>query len=255
VVLALKERRGHMPVRDLLNLKFRGVKVEDAHTVWERLTGRIHLEHLSPSWLILSDGFRKSHLLTFVKRGIDFGVALIGILLTAPIMLLVALAIWLESGGPIFFRQDRVGLHGAPFRILKFRSMRQDAEKNGPSWAADSDSRITRVGKFIRKVRFDELPQMFNVLGGEMSLVGPRPEQPFFCSLLEDKITLYPYRHTVRPGITGWAQIKYQYGATIEESKTKLEYDLFYIKHLSVTLDFMILFETAKVVLYGRGAK
>jgi sugar transferase (PEP-CTERM system associated) len=255
VVLSLRERRGHMPVRDLLDLKFSGIKVQDAHTVWENLTGRIHLEHLSPSWLILSDGFRKPVPLMFAKRVFDFLVALIGIVLTAPIMLFVALAIWLESGGPIFFRQGRIGLGGVPFLILKFRSMRQDAEKDGPSWAGEADGRITRIGSFIRKARFDELPQLFNVLRGEMSLVGPRPEQPYFCKLLEDQIPMFQHRHTVRPGITGWAQINYHYGASVEESKTKLEFDLFYIKHLSLMLDFLILFETAKVMLYARGAK
>jgi sugar transferase (PEP-CTERM system associated) len=255
VVLSLSERRGRTPVRELLNLKFQGIRVEDAHTVWERVSGRIHLERLSPSWLILSEGFRKSPLLLAAKRSIDFAVACVGILLTAPIMVLVALAIWMESGKPVLFRQARIGRGGLPFNILKFRSMYKDSERHGPSWAADDDRRITKVGRFIRKVRLDELPQLFNVLRGEMSLVGPRPEQPYFCKLLEEQIPLYAQRHSVRPGITGWAQINYQYGASVEESKTKLEYDLFYIKHLSVVLDLLILFETAKVILYGRGAK
>jgi sugar transferase (PEP-CTERM system associated) len=255
VVLSLSERRGRTPIRELLNLKFQGIRVEDAHTVWERVSGRIHLERLSPSWLILSEGFRKSPLLLAAKRSIDFAVASVGILLTAPIMVLVALAIWMESGKPILFRQARIGRGGLPFDILKFRSMCKDSERLGPSWAADDDRRITKVGRFIRKVRFDELPQLFNVLRGEMSLVGPRPEQPYFCKLLEEQIPLYAQRHSVRPGITGWAQINYQYGASVEESKTKLEYDLFYIKHLSVMLDLLILFETVKVMLYGRGAK
>ena len=255
VILSLAERRGQTPVRQLLDLKFAGVSIEDVHSVHEQLSGRIFLEHLSPSWLILSEGFRKSTLLVAGKRALDFVASLIGLLLTWPIVGLVAVAIWLETGRPILFRQERTGLHGRPFQILKFRSMYQNAEENGPSWATNDDRRITRVGRFIRKARFDELPQLFNVLRGEMSLVGPRPERPVFCEMLEEKIPLYGQRHSVRPGITGWAQVKYQYGASVEEAKTKLEYDLFYIKHLSILLDIAILFETAKVILYGRGAK
>jgi len=170
-------------------------------------------------------------------------------------MVLVAAAIWLETGSPIFFQQERTGLKGRTFQILKFRSMSQNAEADGPVWAATDDNRITRVGSFIRKFRLDELPQIFNVLRGEMSLVGPRPERPHFCELLEQNIPFFALRHTVRPGITGWAQVKYQYGSSVEESKTKLEYDFFYIKHMSIVLDLAILFETAKVMIYGRGAK
>jgi lipopolysaccharide/colanic/teichoic acid biosynthesis glycosyltransferase len=170
-------------------------------------------------------------------------------------MVIVALAIWLESGSPILFRQERIGLGGRPFQILKFRSMNNDAEEHGPKWAAEGDQRITRVGRLIRKLRFDELPQAVNVLKGEMSFVGPRPERAIFCRMLEAETPFYALRYSVRPGITGWAQVKYQYGASIEEAKTKLEYDLFYIKHLSLTLDVAILFETAKVVLWQRGAK
>ena len=255
VVLSLAERRGRTPVRQLLHLKFAGVEVEDAHTFYERLTGRILLEHLSPSWLILSDGFKKSRLLVLTKRGLDIGASLFVLLFTWPILLLAALAIRLEDGAPVLYRQERTGMGGRPFDILKFRSMRHDSEGSVPKWTADGDSRITRVGHIIRKYRIDELPQLFNVLRGEMSFVGPRPERPYFCRLLEEKIAYYALRHSVRPGITGWAQIKYQYGASIEEAKTKLEYDLFYIKHLSIFLDFAILFETAKVILLKRGAK
>lgn len=255
VILSLAERRGQTPVRQLLDLKFAGIGVEDAHSVHERIAGRIFLEHLSPSWLILSEGFRKPNMLLAAKRGIDIGAALLGLILMSPFILLVALSIWLETGKPILFRQERTGLRGRPFQMLKFRSMVHNAEENGPSWAVQNDHRITRVGRFIRTARLDELPQLFNVLRGEMSLVGPRPERPVFCQMLEENIPLYGQRHSVRPGITGWAQIKYQYGASIEEAKTKLEYDLFYIKHLSVLLDVAILFETAKVMLYGRGAK
>lgn len=255
VVLSLAERRGHTPVRQLLHLKFAGVRVEDAHSFWERMAGRIILEHLSPSWLILSDGFRKSILLTWAKRIIDVLVSLVAIVLSLPLFLVVAVAIWIESGGPIFFQQERTGLKGRPFQILKFRSMRTNAEEEGPKWASNNDARITGVGRWIRKYRIDELPQMFNVLKGEMSVVGPRPERPHFVSMLEEQIPFYGLRHSVRPGITGWAQVKYQYGGSVGETKTKLEYDLFYIKHLSITLDLVTIFETAKVMLSGRGAK
>jgi sugar transferase (PEP-CTERM system associated) len=255
VVLSLGERRGHMPVRQLLHLKFAGVRVEEAHSVLERMTGRIVLEHLSPSWLILSEGFRKSPLLTWAKRSLDILLSLTAFVLCVPLFAVVAIATWLESGSPILFRQERTGLRGRPFNILKFRSMRQDAEKDGPCWAADSDSRITRVGRWIRKYRIDELPQVINVLRGEMSIVGPRPERPHFVTMLEEQIPFYSLRHSVRPGITGWAQVRFQYGASVEETKTKLEYDLFYIKHLSIMLDLAVLFETLKVMLAGRGAK
>jgi len=255
VILALQERRGRTPMAQLLQLKFNGVGVEDAHTIHERITGRIPLENLSPSWLVLSEGFHKSAFLVAAKRAADIIVSFLALILMLPVMGIVAAAIWLESGSPILYRQERTGLGSRSFEMLKFRSMRQDAEADGPSWAASDDGRITRVGKLIRKFRLDELPQIFNVFRGEMSLVGPRPERPFFCRQLEEATPYYVLRHTVRPGITGWAQIKYQYGSSIEESKTKLEYDIFYIKHLSMFLDVAILFETAKVMLYGRGAK
>src|SRR6201994_1813099 len=255
VVLSLKEQRGRMPYRELLRLKFAGVVVEDAHTVFERISGRIALEKLSPSWLIFNDGFRKSSFLRMAKRTMDIVAALVAITLTLPIMGAVALAILLESGRPILFNQKRTGLNGEIFEIFKFRSMRQDSEKNGPSWAKDGDSRIARVGALIRKYRFDELPQFFNILRGTMSLVGPRPEQPYFCEKLESQLDFFSQRHTVRPGLTGWAQIKYQYGSTVEDAKRKLELDLFYIKHLSISLDVAIIFETVKVILLGKGAK
>lgn len=255
VVISLLERRGRMPIRQLLHLKFAGVAVEDAHSFFERMTGRIILEHLSPSWLILSEGFSKSRLLVWAKRMIDVFVSLVALLVCAPLFAIVALAIYFESGLPVLFRQERTGLRGRTFEMLKFRSMYNDAEQTGPQWAADGDRRITRVGKWIRKFRIDELPQVINVLRGEMSIVGPRPERPEFVSMLEEQIPFYGLRHSVRPGITGWAQIKYQYGASVEETKTKLEYDLFYIKHLSIMLDLAVLFETSKVMLSGRGAK
>src|SRR2546428_654969 len=252
---ALAERRGCTPSQQLLHLKFAGVPVEDAHSCYERISGRILLERLSPSWLILSSGFRKSAFVLACKRVADIIAALFGLVLSAPVMAAVAVAIWLETGSPILFRQTRTGLFGRHFQILKFRSMYQNAEASGPAWAAQDDRRITRVGAFIRKSRLDELPQLFNVLRGDMSLVGPRPEQPHFVALLQQSIPFYDQRHTVRPGITGWAQIKYQYVASLEESKVKLELDLFYIKHLSTLLDLAIIFETVKVMLLGRGAK
>src|SRR6266849_5214600 len=255
IVLSLAERRGCTPSQQLLHLKFAGVPVEDAHSCYERISGRILLERLSPSWLILSSGFRKSAFVLACKRVVDIVAALVGLVLSAPVMAAVAVAIWLETGSPILFRQTRTGLFGRHFQILKFRSMYQNAEASGPAWAAQDDRRITRVGAFIRKSRLDELPQLFNVLRGDMSLVGPRPEQPHFVTLLQQSIPFYDQRHTVRPGITGWAQIKYQYGASLEESKVKLELDLFYIKHLSTLLDLAIIFETVKVMLLGRGAK
>lgn len=255
IVLSLKERRGQTPVRGLLHLKFAGVAVEDAHTVSEQIDGRIRLEHLSPSWMILSEGFRKSALLLAAKRLLDVAASLVLLILTIPIIGLVAFAIWLESGSPVLFRQERIGLGGKPFQILKFRSMNHDAEEHGPKWATEGDQRVTSVGRVIRKLRLDELPQVVNVLRGEMSFVGPRPERAVFCRMLEGETPFYGLRYSVRPGITGWAQVKYQYGGSIEEAKTKLEYDLFYIKHLSLTLDLAILFETAKVVLWRRGAK
>ena len=255
VVISLGERRGVLPFRAMAALKLQGLPIEDGQSVYERLTGRIMLQHLRPSWLILSDGFNKSGLLLAGKRAIDIMVSTVLIALTLPLMLAIAVSILLESGSPILFRQERIGLGGRAFQILKFRSMRQGSEKGRPRWTADGDPRITRLGRLIRKFRLDELPQLLNILRGEMSLVGPRPEVPYFCELLEKEIPFFNQRHVVRPGLTGWAQVKYQYGATLEESKTKFEFDLFYIKHLSLFLDLAIIFETAKVVLWGRGAK
>jgi exopolysaccharide biosynthesis polyprenyl glycosylphosphotransferase len=255
VVLAFSERRGHTPIKELLRLKFRGVTIEEAQTVYERITGRILLDQLSPSWLILADGFRKPKLLLGAKRAADIVVTAIGLALACPVMALVAVAIVLESGGQALFRQTRVGLNGSHFQILKFRSMRKESHFGAASWTSDRDPRITRVGRFIRKFRIDELPQLVNVLRGDMSLVGPRPEQPQLAEMLEAELPYYDRRHCLRPGITGWAQVKYGYGASIEQSKIKLEHDLFYIKHLSLALDLAILFETAKVLVTGRGAK
>ncbi len=256
VVLSLEERRGCTPVHQLLRLKLAGVRVEEVHSIYEKLTGRILLDRLPPSSLILSDGFRKSGFLTSAKRGFDIAVSLVALLVAWPLMgAPIALAIWLETGGPIFFRQKRVGLWGRDFEMLKFRSMYKNAEVNGPVWAVDGDGRVTRVGRLIRRYRFDELPQFLNVLRGEMSLVGPRPERPHFATLLEASLPLFSARHSVRPGITGWAQIKYQYGSSIEDAEQKLQLDLFYIKNLSVILDMAIISETFKVMVLARGAR
>lgn len=255
VILSLNERRGRTPIEQLLQLKFSGVQVADAHSVYEKVTGKILLANLEPSWLFLSAGFRKSRSLLTAKRCTDIAVSLLGILLGLPLMGVIALAIWMETGFPILFRQERVGLGQQSFTILKFRSMSQDAEAGGPSWAQANDPRVTRVGRVLRKYRLDEMPQLFNVLRGEMSFVGPRPEQKGLCKMLEEMIPMYWRRHTVRPGITGWAQIKYHYGSTIEDAKRKLEYELYYIKNLSLKLDLAIILATFKVILFGRGAK
>ena len=255
VILAFAERRGVMPTRQLLNLKLSGVSVEDAHSLFEKLMGGVMLERLSASWLVLSEGFRKNLLLMFSKRVLDIVISLLALVLGFPLFLLVGLAIFVESGSPVIFRQDRVGLHGRVFKILKFRSMRHDAEQFEAKWASEDDPRITRVGRILREYRLDELPQVVNVLRGEMSLVGPRPERPEFVQMLGEQIAFYHERHTVRPGLTGWAQIKYQYGSSVEDAKTKLEYELFYIKHLSLFFDLAIVFRTIQVVLSGKGAR
>jgi sugar transferase (PEP-CTERM system associated) len=255
VVLSLKDRRGSTPVRELLNLKLAGVRVEEVHNCFERISGRIPLEHLSPSWLILSDGFRKSRISLAAKRLVDIFVSFAILILVSPLLPLIALAVYVESGGPVLFRQTRVGYRGQEFELLKFRSMVQDAEKHGPQWATKQDSRVTRVGRFLRKTRLDEIPQLFNVFRGDMSLVGPRPERKYFCELLVEKIPYFNLRHSVRPGLTGWAQVRFKYSASLDDARGKLELDLFYLKNLSLLVDLAILFETVKVVLLGRGAQ
>jgi sugar transferase (PEP-CTERM system associated) len=255
VILAFAERRGVMPMQELLRLKLSGVSVEDAHSLFEKLMGGVMLERLSASWLVLSEGFRKNFLLMFSKRVLDIVISLLAMVILSPLFLLIGLAICLESGFPVIFKQTRVGLHGRVFSILKFRSMRQDAEKHEAKWASEDDPRITRVGRILREYRLDELPQLLNVLRGQMSLVGPRPERPEFVEMLGKQIPFYHERHTVRPGLTGWAQIKYQYGSSVEDAKTKLEYELFYIKHLSLLFDVAIVFRTIQVVLSGKGAR
>jgi sugar transferase (PEP-CTERM system associated) len=255
VILAFAERRGVMPIRELLRLKLAGVSVEDAHSLFEKLMGRVMLDRLSATWLVLSEGFRKNALLMLSKRLLDVVISCVALVVLSPLFLLIALAIFLESGRPVFFRQERVGLHGDVFQILKFRSMRHDAERREAIWASKSDTRITRVGGILRRYRLDEWPQLINVARGQMSLVGPRPERPEFVQMLGEQIPFYNERHTVRPGLTGWAQIKYQYGSSIEDAKIKLEYELFYIKHLSLFFDLAIVFRTIQVVFSGKGAR
>jgi sugar transferase (PEP-CTERM system associated) len=255
IVVGLSDRRGKLPVEQLLEAKLAGIRVEDATTTYERVTGKILIDDLRPSWLIFSDGFRVSRATRWMKRTIDLTLSLVMGVLSLPLMALTAIAIWLESGRPVLYCQERVGENGRTFTLCKFRSMRTDAEKGGkPIWATDGDDRITRVGRFIRKTRLDELPQLWNVIRGDMSFVGPRPERPFFVAELAKEIPFYNQRHAVKPGLTGWAQVKYRYGSSIEDAMEKLRYDLYYIKHLSVFFDLTIVFDTVKVVLFRKGA-
>ena len=256
VVLALEERRNALPLKDLLRIKTAGVHVNDFSSFMERETGRVDLDTLNPSWLIFSDGFSSGRALSSVaKRLFDIAASGLLLMLTFPLIALFALLVKLDSRGPAFFRQQRIGLYGQPFTLLKLRSMRTDAEAGGARWASKDDPRITRLGKFIRKVRIDELPQVWTVLRGQMSFVGPRPEVPQFVDDLEDKLPFYAERHMVKPGITGWAQINYPYGASIEDSRRKLEYDLYYAKNYTPFLDLLILLQTLRVVLWPEGAR
>ena len=256
VVLALEERRNALPLKDLLRVKTAGVHVNDFSSFMERETGRVDLDTLNPSWLIFSDGFSSGRAMSSVaKRLFDIAASGLLLLLTFPLIALFALLVKLDSRGPAFFRQRRVGLYGQPFTLLKLRSMRIDAEARGAQWASEGDPRITRVGRFIRKVRIDELPQVWTVLSGRMSFVGPRPEVPAFVDDLEDRLPYYAERHMVKPGITGWAQINYPYGASIEDSRRKLEYDLYYAKNYTPFLDLLILLQTLRVVLWPEGAR
>jgi sugar transferase (PEP-CTERM system associated) len=255
IVVGLSDRRGHLPIEQLLRAKISGVRVEDATTTYERLTGKILIDNLKPSWLIFSDGFRASRGTRFVKRMLDLSLSVIGVVLSTPLMLLTAIAIRLDSPGSVLYSQPRVGENGRVFRVYKFRSMRADAERGTPVWASDGDNRVTRVGRFIRMTRLDELPQFWNVMRGDMSFVGPRPERPFFVDRLARQIPFYLQRHAVKPGLTGWAQVKYQYGSSVEDAMEKLRYDLYYIKHLSIVFDLTIVLDTVKVILFGKGAK
>jgi sugar transferase (PEP-CTERM system associated) len=256
VVLALEERRNALPLKDLLRIKTAGVHVNDFSSFIERETGRVDLDTLNPSWLIFSDGFSSGRMLSsFAKRVFDVVASGALLLLPLPIIALFALLVKLDSRGPAFFRQERIGLYGEPFTLLKLRSMRTDAEADGAKWAQRDDPRITRLGHFIRKVRIDELPQVWTVLKGQMSFVGPRPAVSKFVDDLEERLPDYAERHMVKPGITGWAQINYPYGASIEDSRCKLEYDLYYAKNYTPFLDLLILLQTLRVVLWPEGAR
>jgi sugar transferase (PEP-CTERM system associated) len=255
VIVALEDRRGHKPVQELLSLRLQGIVIEESTALTERLTGRVPLDGLNPSALIYSQGFNLRQWLLIARRILSIIISCIGLALCLPILPFVILAVRLSSPGPILFSQVRLGLGGRPFTIYKFRTMRQDAEANGAQWAAKNDSRITRVGRFMRKTRLDEIPQLWNILRGDMGFVGPRPERPEFVQWLTNEIPYYGLRHMIRPGLTGWAQVRYQYGASLEETKRKLEYDLYYIKHLSLGLDLLIMFETLKTILLRRGAQ
>jgi sugar transferase (PEP-CTERM system associated) len=256
IVVALTERRGGaMPMRELLDCKLHGVRVSDVATYFEQNLGQIRIESASAGWLIFGEGFNQGFLRTLIKRVFDIVSALILLVLTLPLMLVTALLVKLESPGPVFYSQERVGLNGRVFKVVKFRSMRNDAEKDGvPRWATAGDSRVTRIGRILRKVRIDELPQLFCVLKGDMSMVGPRPERPYFVEQLVQDIPFYAVRHSVKPGVTGWAQVSYHYGASKEDTVEKLQYDLYYVKNHSLFLDVVVLFETIGVVLTGSGA-
>jgi len=258
IVVAVEDRRKNFPVHELLDCKMSGIEVFDVLSFFERQLGKLQLDLLHPSWLIFSSGFRAGPVRAYLKRSFDVVVSLVMLAVTWPLMALVALAILIEGGGkgPVLYRQVRVGQNWQLFQVLKFRSMHVDAEKDGvPQWAQSKDGRITRVGGFIRKTRMDELPQLINVLRGDMSFVGPRPERPMFVENLSEQIPYYSERHRVKPGITGWAQISYPYGASEKDALEKLQYDLYYVKNYSLFLDMEILFQTAEVILWGKGAR
>jgi sugar transferase (PEP-CTERM system associated) len=256
VVVSLAESRGQLPMSKLLEMKLEGVTFDHLASVYEEYTGKIAIENLRPSWFVFSPGFRKSRLARGVKRSCDIAAAVAGLVLAAPIMAAVAAAVKLTSPGGIFYHQERVGQHGRIFTVHKFRSMRQDAEAaTGAVWAAKAgDARVTRIGGFMRRTRLDELPQLWNILVGDMSLIGPRPERPTFVAQLTKQIPFYSQRHIVRPGLSGWAQVRYSYGASVEDAMEKLQYDLFYIKNMSIALDLLIAFSTVKTVVLRRGA-
>ena len=256
IIVAMDERRGNLPTEELLHCKMKGIKIIEGESLYEQLTGKLFIEKLNPSWLIFSNGFRKSHIMRLTKWAVDIIMASVGLLLTSPLIGLIVLAIKLDSKGPVFFKQDRCGETGRVFKLYKFRSMIDNAEAAcGPCWATDNDRRVTKVGRILRKFRLDEIPQMWNVLKGEMSFVGPRPERPEFVSKLDDAISYYSERHTVKPGITGWAQVCYSYGASVEDAVEKLKCDMFYIKNMSLAIDLIIILKTIKVVLLRTGAR
>jgi len=256
IIVAVRERRGGaLPLREMLDCKLAGIKVYDLSSFFERVRGQVRIDSLKASWLIYGDGFRQDWGRTIVKRCFDLAAASALLVLALPVMLVTAVLILLEDGAPVLYRQERVGLGGRTFKVIKFRSMGRDAEKDGtPRWASNGDDRVTRVGRIIRRARIDELPQLVNVLLGEMSLVGPRPERPYFVDQLTRDIPFYAVRHCVKPGVTGWAQVRYQYGASVDDAIEKLQYDLYYVKNHTLVLDVLVLFETIRVVLTGEGA-
>jgi sugar transferase (PEP-CTERM system associated) len=254
IVVAISDRRGQFPTHELLRLSLSGdVSIEESAAFYERLTGRVLLDMVRPSWLIFSSRGRRARLNELARALMNRAVALIGALLSLPIAIVTALLIKIDSRGPVLYQQERVGKNGRTFTLMKFRSMRIDAEKDGPVWAKSDDERMTRVGRIIRRVRVDEIPQFWNILRGDMNFIGPRPERPHFVAQLAEEIPYYEQRHLIAPGLTGWAQIKYPYGASIADAKKKLEYDLYYIKNQSLSLDATIMFETIKTILFGRG--
>jgi sugar transferase (PEP-CTERM system associated) len=255
VIVAMEDRRESMPVRELLDLRLCGVVIENSSTLLERLSGKLLLDGLNPSTLIFAEGFRMSTLHQLFRRLLSLAVSFLALAICLPFLPLIILAVRLSSPGPIFFKQTRVGQRGRSFTAYKFRTMRQDAEAQGAVWATKNDPRVTSIGRLMRKTRIDEIPQLWNVLRGEMAFVGPRPERPEFVRWLSQEIPFYDLRHMIRPGITGWAQVRYQYGASLEETKQKLEYDLYYVKHQSISLDLLIIFETVKTILLRRGAQ
>jgi sugar transferase (PEP-CTERM system associated) len=255
IVVALDDRRGQTPINELLNCKLDGLKIMPGVEFYEELTGKILVKNVNPDWLIYSDGFQKDKITLLSKRLLGFAISLSGLILALPIIAISALIIKLESPGPVLYSQERVGERDKTFRIYKFRSMCCDAESNGPVWAEENDCRVTRFGAFMRKTRIDEIPQLWNILKGEMSFVGPRPERPFFVEQLKKKLPYYSLRHNVKPGLTGWAQISYPYGASEEDALRKLEYDLYYIKNLCFRMDVLIALQTIKIILFQRGSR
>jgi len=257
IIIAMRERRGGaLPLTDLLNCKLQGITVTDLSAFFEQYSSKVRIDLLRESWFIFGEGFRQHRARMIVKRTFDIIASCILLVVSLPVMLLAAIAIKLESPGPVIYRQERMGLGGRPFDVLKFRSMRADAERDGkPQWAQAGDSRVTRVGKFMRLVRIDELPQLVNVLAGQMSLVGPRPERPFFVDQLVQQVPFYGARHSVKPGVTGWAQVRHHYGASVDDASDKLQYDLFYVKNHTLLFDIMILFYSVRVVLTAQGSR
>ena len=255
IAICMTDRRGLMPLETLLDFKSMGLDVLDGHQLYESECGRLSIDELKPSALIFSSGFHRRPITLGLKRLEDLIGAVLGLFLMAPLMVVVSFLIKLDSAGPALYKQARVGLRGGSYILWKFRSMRQDSEGDKAQWAQLGDHRVTRIGRWLRLMRIDELPQLFNVLKGEMSLVGPRPERPLFVKELRKKIPYYDLRHTIRPGLTGWAQIRFNYAASVEDSHVKLQYDLYYVKHLSILFDLSILFRTVRVILLGSGAR